>query len=185
MENSLHIPEKKKQLRRKIRAIRRALDKEEASRGSAIVCEKIMATPEFKTAKSVAAYLAFDNEVDLTLLIGESFGKHRLFCPRIIDKQLMEYREITSWDDLEEGRFGILEPKPTLPLASPKDIDLILVPAIAFDRKGNRLGLGAGYYDRYLSQTAAFKLGVGYDFQIVNSIPVEAHDHPLDGVISG
>ncbi len=88
-------------------------------------------------------------------------------------------------NDLLPAKFGLKEPKPDLPILDPEMIDLVVLPGLAFDRSGNRLGHGAGYYDRFLAhESEAYKLGLAYDFQVVPELPVEPHDRPLDGLLT-
>ncbi|WOO41239.1 5-formyltetrahydrofolate cyclo-ligase [Rubellicoccus peritrichatus] len=178
------ISSDKQKLRDKVRTMRRALSKDEVKKHSESICSQILEMTEYKTSHSIAIYMAFDNEVDLRAVISDSFGKRRVLCPRIISKEQMEFREIASWDDLAPNKFGIPEPIAAQPVASPQNIDLMLIPGIAFSHEGHRLGLGAGYYDRFLRNTNGLKWGIAYDFQIVDQVPVEEHDHALDRIIS-
>lgn len=86
-------------------------------------------------------------------------------------------------DDMEKGAYGILEPK-TVRKADENNIDVILVPGLAFDRNGGRMGFGKGYYDRLLESSKAVKIGLCYDFQILEKIPTESHDVPMNFVIT-
>lgn len=86
-------------------------------------------------------------------------------------------------DDLKKGAYGILEPS-VVKTADEKDIDVILVPGLAFDRHGGRMGFGKGYYDRLLETSIAVKIGLCYDFQLFDTIPTESHDVPMDFIIT-
>jgi len=86
-------------------------------------------------------------------------------------------------DDMKKGAYGILEPK-TVRKADENNIDVILVPGLAFDRNGGRMGFGKGYYDRLLESSKAVKIGLCYDFQILEKIPTESHDVPMNFVIT-
>ena len=93
--------------------------------------------------------------------------------------------EILPYEEsrLELGAFHIEEPTGDN-IADPEEIELVVVPAVAYDRRGNRLGRGKGFYDRFLASTKATKIGVGYEFQLLDEIPAEAHDVPMDMVIT-
>ena len=93
--------------------------------------------------------------------------------------------EILPYDEsrLELGSFHIEEPTGDN-VVNPEDIELIVVPAVAYDRKGNRLGRGKGFYDRLLQTTKATKVGIGYEFQLVDEVPVEPHDVGVDIIIT-
>ena len=95
----------------------------------------------------------------------------------------MSLSYINSMDDMKKGAYGILEPK-TVRKADENNIDVILVPGLAFDRNGGRMGFGKGYYDRLLESSKAVKIGLCYDFQILEKIPTESHDVPMNFVIT-
>jgi 5-formyltetrahydrofolate cyclo-ligase len=96
-----------------------------------------------------------------------------------VNLEILPYEETK----LELGSFQIEEPTGDA-VTDPAEIEVIVVPAVAFDRKGNRLGRGKGFYDRLLSTTRATTIGVGYDFQVFDELPVEEHDIPMDMVIT-
>jgi 5-formyltetrahydrofolate cyclo-ligase len=81
-------------------------------------------------------------------------------------------------------RFGMLEPAPSLPQVDPSDLDLVLVPGVAFDRRGGRLGFGGGYYDRLLPMTTALRVGVTYDQTLVDRLPVQEHDQLVQWIVT-
>jgi 5-formyltetrahydrofolate cyclo-ligase len=87
-------------------------------------------------------------------------------------------------EDLTAGPFGIAEPRSSCPVAEPGEIDLIVVPGVAFDAKGFRLGYGEGYYDRFLPLTNGVSVGIAYNFQLVNTVFPEEHDWPVDFVVT-
>jgi 5-formyltetrahydrofolate cyclo-ligase len=92
---------------------------------------------------------------------------------------------ITSLDQLVPARFGLKEPPPEVPVMPPEALDLVVVPGLAFDRSGNRLGHGAGYYDRFLMRAGSvYRLGLAYAFQVVSELPAEPHDQPLNGILT-
>lgn len=125
------------------------------------------------------------NELDPMPLIecAKAAGKRIAFPLCIENGGLRLFVPNNGADSFVSGSYGILEPKPedsTEVFA--EDIDLIIVPAVAFTKECGRLGQGGGYYDRLLKKTGAFTVGVGYDFQLCESLPVEEHDMPLDCV---
>lgn len=107
--------------------------------------------------------------------------KKKFFLPRVngVNLEILPYEE----SRLELGAFHIEEPTGN-DTVSPDMLELIVVPAVAYDRRGNRLGRGKGFYDRLLAETRATKVGVGFEFQILDSVPTEEHDVPMDIVIS-
>lgn len=137
---------------------------------------------EFKSAKTVGAYHAFGSEVRTDLIIEQarSLGK-KVALPSVEGENLAFY-ELSSGKYLVKGRFGIMEPLPYNPV---DNIDLLVVPGVAFDRQGYRLGYGKGYYDRYLEKNKkiiSFSIGLAYSFQLLNSITRGEHDMRLDAI---
>ncbi len=99
--------------------------------------------------------------------------------------QSLLHSQIRSFDDLQKGTFGILEPKPeAMHLVAPEELDLVLVPGIAFDKRGYRLGYGGGFYDAFLAQTKMVKVGLAFDFQIVDLLPTREEDERVDLIVS-
>lgn len=146
--------------------------------------------PFFATAETIMCYASFSGEVDTWGLIEESIrsGK-KVALPRTNPQagEIIPHR-ITDTASLIRGNFGILEPENNEEtVISLPEIDLVFVPGIAFDKRGNRLGRGGGFYDRFLSGLDArtLKVGLAFDFQIVENIPIESEkDVLLDLVIS-
>ena len=129
-------------------------------------------------------YYALPDEVDTRQLADTLLKKGKtVILPKCVDKQHIEPRQYTGPDDLAEGIYHLLEPvgKPYDALDS---IELIIVPGMSFDSKGHRLGRGRGYYDRFLAQVPqAYKIGVCFDFQHVEQVPVDDNDQVMDEVI--
>jgi 5-formyltetrahydrofolate cyclo-ligase len=97
----------------------------------------------------------------------------------------MGFQEILSLDNLQSARFGLLEPERDVGLmVEPDDLDLVIVPGVAFDRRGNRLGFGGGYYDRFFERCNATRVGLAYAFQVVDDIPAEDHDVKIDWLVT-
>jgi 5-formyltetrahydrofolate cyclo-ligase len=154
----------------------------ERHRRSLLICEKLL--PLFSGKKSLALFAPMPTEPDLDLLWDLGLVQHSLLSyPRREGKALL-FHPISALAELIPGRFGVREPAPG---RSPKHLDLILVPGLAFSAQGNRLGRGAGFYDRFLATVpqTTFKIGVCFEFQRVSSIPHEPHDVTMDVVVSG
>ena len=139
--------------------------------------------PEFIKSKTVFCYVSAKGEAGTHDLIRELSEKKEVVVPRCIDKEgNMISVKINSFDELKEGFFGILEPVNTVEF--PKDkIDFAIVPALAFDKEGYRLGYGKGYYDRFLSDINPFKLGVCAKEFYLDSLPHDEHDVKMDSVL--
>jgi len=143
--------------------------------------EKFLSLPVVKNAKSIMFYYPHKNEVDTLPIIQNLIGKKIILLPVVKGKDLYPV-SIKDLSNLKDGYAGIKEPvgEPF----NPKLIDIVVVPAVAFDKHGYRLGYGKGYYDRFLTKTDALKIGFAYDFQILDKIDSEQHDIPVDIIIT-
>ena len=139
---------------------------------------------EFKEAETVFCYVSAGSEVNTHEFIKEILPLKRVVVPYCTDKcGNMIAVEIKSFDELEEGLFGI--PEPINPKEfSKEEIDFAVVPAIAFDKEGYRLGYGKGYYDRFLSDINPFKLGVCKDELFIETLPHDEYDVKMDKVLA-
>ena len=173
----------KSDLRRNILALRKKLSVAEFEILSKKIVNSLISLDIFKKSKTVALYVPIKNEVDLMPLLSEK-GKRFVF-PRVENgtKKLTFY-EAKSADDFEKGSFNIPEPKTTLNKIEIENIDLFLVPGVAFSEKCERIGYGGGFYDTTLKykDKNARTLGVAFDFQIVDSGFSEPFDERLDAV---
>ena len=172
-------------LRQKMTAERNAQKFQTLEKASQQIQKKFQSLELFKTAKKIALYKAIRGEVDLDALFSNAwkFGKETfvpIFNPR---SKKYEFAEITEKTELKRGNFGILEPVNPL-IVSVSEIDLMVVPGVAFDFQGNRLGRGGGYYDRLLQHFNGISLAVAFDFQLLETIPCEPHDRPVDFVLT-
>jgi len=144
--------------------------------------------PGYEAAENVLLYVtAFPEEIETSPFLSSSLSaKKRIFCPRVdrAARQLRLHRVRDPAADLAPGVLGIREPRADLPEIQPEELDWILAPGLAFDRRGYRLGRGAGYYDRLLTRLRpdAICWALCLSCQLVERLPVEDHDMPLDGV---
>jgi 5-formyltetrahydrofolate cyclo-ligase len=142
----------------------------------------------YKKANTIFAFVSFKSETDTHKIIRYAIqDKKTIYVPRIKSKQKgIEIFKIDSFDQLEKGYFGILEPIESCLAVDSKDIDLILMPGVAFDRQGGRLGYGAGFYDRFLSNMSNIvdKIAVAYHFQVLDNIPMDEHDVRINGIVT-
>lgn len=181
------IKEQKKFLRREFLARRSAVPHDERDRISRLLTEKFLATEIFRTSKIIMAYASMPDELQLNEIFAACFAEEKiLVIPLIIGKGIMQAVEVPNFDSLEVGKFGILTVKPALrKFIEPAQIDCVIVPGAAFDLSGGRLGMGGGYYDRFLPQAVnAKKISFAYDFQLVETLPLEAHDAKIDFVFT-
>lgn len=183
MSVMMDAPELKKCLRRDFAAKRRALSAEYRLEADRKIVSRIESLPEYRAAKIVGSFVAFGAEPDLSALAGK-----RLFLPRF-DQSKNEYSMVEIRNigrDLLPGRYGIPEPDPSLCEATPQEYRemFFLVPAVACDRKGIRLGRGCGYYDRLL-RNATNTTAVVYSCQLAGfDLPSEAWDRPMMRVVT-
>jgi len=175
----------KKALRREIGAKKRALSAAEIESRSAILAEKLFSTVQYRDCKSLYAYLSFNQEVRTNPIIQRAWadGK-RVAVPKVVGDEMV-FIWIDSFEGLApQGAFHILEPIEDGPVAS-DETALILMPGLAFDPQGHRVGYGGGYYDRFLEKEPDHPLvALCYDFQLYDRLEVEAHDVPVDLVIT-
>ncbi|QQR55156.1 5-formyltetrahydrofolate cyclo-ligase [Candidatus Peregrinibacteria bacterium] len=170
----------KQLLRTQFREKRRALLPDLAGEKSLAITRKLLELKEYKDATSVLFYVSMPEEVDTHQVIQETLalGK-KVYLPKI-KGEVLAICPLNRFEELQPGEFGILEPcEPTSP-SHPAHIDLIVIPGIAFDQHGHRLGHGKGHYDRLLKEVHGFKVGLAFDEQMADDLPVEAHDVPLD-----
>lgn len=158
-------------------------EKVEASR---VIQDIFMASPEYLAANSIAIYSAVNGEVSTDKVMSHtlSVGK-ALFLPAV-EGDLMRFRRINSLDDFVVGSFGIMQPGFECAIADPEDIDIIVVPGVGFDRSGQRIGYGKGYYDRTLHRLEGRGrlIAFCYDCQLVDSLAGEQHDVSMDRIIT-
>ena len=178
--------EEKQKLRSLFLKKRESLNELLAKELSNKISRKILESHFWQNYLNLAFYMAKGKEVALTELIGRSFlaGK-RVYLPKTwLKEKRLTFHRVYSFSDLVPGPFGILEPNPMNEEASVNSLDVIFIPGLAFDLKGFRLGYGGGFYDRVLRDTKACKIGVCYSFQLIESLPVEPHDEPVDFIFT-
>ena len=141
--------------------------------------------PILQTSQTIMLYYSIGHEVATISIILKLLkeGK-KVALPTCIDKINIRAGIVHDLNELRPGVFGIHEPLLSSVEMNPAEIDLLIVPGVAFDRNGMRLGHGAGYYDRFLSKTTGYKLGLAYDFQIIDNLAFESHDVPMDALLT-
>lgn len=182
------VTETKKALRESIRAKRRALSVKMRERLSSQITARLTREPVFQTEEITFLYASMPEEVQLYDLMKFMLSmKRRIAIPYIPQKGVMQITKVTSLDDLAPDKFGILSVKADKrKLILPENIGLVIVPGVAFSVKGERLGMGAGYYDKFLAENnpPAKRVALAFDFQIVDNIPTEPHDEKVDYIIT-
>ncbi|MCA1745185.1 MAG: 5-formyltetrahydrofolate cyclo-ligase [Bacteroidales bacterium] len=177
------ISKHKKSLRKLIADHKCQASPQQLSEESREIVEAIEQLEVFQKAHTILAYWPISGEVDLRDLLNRWQTKKELLLP-VVKDDFLEIRLFEGENNLAAGlAYGILEPTGA-PFKAFRKIDLVLVPGVAFDREGYRLGRGKAYYDRLLPKlTNAHKLGVGFSFQLVDQVPSEPHDELMDAVV--
>jgi 5-formyltetrahydrofolate cyclo-ligase len=179
---SLQLQMTKTELRTQMRRQLAALDAGTLRRHSAAVWERLAMLPEFALAAGIGAYVSTGTEIETHGLIRQLLAMGRSVGAPVFDGGRYRLGLIQDFDaDLVVGEFGILEPRADAPVMMPV---VWLVPGLAFDGNGNRLGRGRGFYDALLRGMPGLKIGLAHDFQLLDTVPVEAHDARVDVVVT-
>ncbi len=176
----------KAELRKHMQNGLRALDSGQVKIRSNLACQKVLEHPAYSSAKLIFCYFAMAHEADPEAFINNAIadGK-RVAFPYIKGKSDMIALEPIDKDAWETGVLGLRMPSPARSkVIAPDEFDLVLVPGLAFDANGGRLGRGAGYYDRYLKKTNALRMGFCLSFQVVSQVPLEAHDTLMQSLVT-
>ena len=181
----MDITEEKRSLRAAVRTKARTLDEAYQQAASAAICRHLTAHPAYHAAAVVLAFVGTKYEVDTEALLRGVWADGKALCvPRCREEHLMDVCAIRSYDDLESGAYGILEPKADCPVVSPQDIDFAVIPCVTFDRSGSRLGQGGGYYDRFLPLLRCPTFLVCREKLVVEHVPCETHDCRCDYLVT-
>lgn len=175
---------RKSDLRKKILKIRSELSLDEQNKKSAAIREKLFQTEQFKNAENLLVYADYKGEVFTKEIIEMGFKLNKkIGAPKVLFDGEMEFFEISDYRDLVSGYKGILEPKEGI-VFSPKSA-LVIVPGVAFDNSGKRIGYGKGFYDRYLNRHKEYDtIALAYNCQIVEDVPSDTHDIKIDLIIT-
>lgn len=178
---AFRIKEEKKRIRFDIRRLKVELSQEDKEKEAEEVFRKIELLPEFKTANTILIYWSTGDELPTQSVIAKWSQDKFIVLPTVKGDKLKLKRYEPNVKMVQRA-LGIYEPD--LPETYSGKIDLVVVPGVAFDLKKNRVGRGKGYYDRYFRRNKVFKIGVGFDLQLLNSIPTRRFDKRMDKVIS-
>ena len=185
MKESLR--EHKRWRRREIAGIREELTDRYVTEASAVITDRLLETEEYSRANTVMCYLDCGKEVRTSALVEKLWADGKRVCiPLCTDTKahIMEAKLYTEETVLVSGAYGIMEPPAAAETVPVEEIDLIILPCVSCDRSCNRLGHGAGYYDRYLTGTDASLIALCTEKLMSDEIPVDEFDVPLDAVIT-
>ena len=176
-------------IRKQVLGVRNKLSEEEVSCLSERIFLKLKENSFFNDSINVMVYLDFKHEVKTDTIINYCLQNNKkVYVPICIpETHELCISRITSLDQLQTGHFGIREPFPEhIRLSDSRLLDLVLVPGVAFDASGNRIGFGAGYYDRFLKRLRpdAVKAALAYSFQVVEHVPSDEYDIPADYIVT-
>ena len=176
----------KKALRQKMLALRRALSAEETAAMARGLTERVLALPAYRAARRLLAYLALPGEADLDGVIRQALADGKeVYVPVCLPERAMTAGRLLDMEHFTEGPYGLRDLLPGYETAEPEAMDLVLVPAVACDGEGHRLGHGAGYYDRYLPRVAEERrIAALWDFQVVPSVPADEFDQRMGGFVT-
>jgi 5-formyltetrahydrofolate cyclo-ligase len=179
------IQKVKAALRKQIRAALEKISPAVRTVESIELCERLK--PQLQSARTILFFAPMPGEIDLWPLLEESVQAGKTVALPRFDPATQTYlarRVENPAGEIVTGKFGVREPASSCMEISPEKFDLVLVPGVAFDLSGNRLGRGGGFYDRLLSKISGVKCGVGYDFQLLEKIPAEPHDAKVNFILT-
>lgn len=177
----------KKELREEVLNKRDKIVASDREEKDDIIISSLMNNKDYKNSKKIFIYIGFGTEIN-TLKYIDGFIKDgkEIYVPKVyLKRREIEAIRLTSLDMLERSKYGILEPIND-EIVDKEELDLIVVPGVAFDREGGRIGYGGGYYDKYFSRNnkTVTNIALAYDCQMVNKVPVEEHDVKVDCIIT-
>lgn len=179
------IKSNKKNIRKSIIA-KRDLKKEENSLKDSKIFKNLISLNSYKRAKKIFIYIGFGSEINTKSLIEIMLREGKeVFVPKVLEEEMIALK-ITSLNNLIESKFKILEPIGEKSDIDGEEFDLIIMPGVAFDRSGNRIGYGKGYYDKYLKDIKSDikKIALAYELQLIEEIETEEHDLKVDSIIT-
>lgn len=171
----------KEALRKKMLSRRDALPKGSVESLSVAIMERLFVRPRFAEAKTVAFYIPKGNEADTTRMIKHALAAGKEVLVPVTNHDI-HFCRFTSFEELEPDRFGI--PAPKICSQASREPDVVVVPGVSFGLCMHRLGYGKGYYDRYLAQSPAYRIGICFDFQVVDKLPVHDDDERMDEIVT-
>jgi 5-formyltetrahydrofolate cyclo-ligase len=174
-------------IRASARAARAAIPAADRDPAAQAVGGAIAALPELAAAHLVLGYCARGDELDVLPSLERLRARGvRIAYPRVTGSGTLDLHEVADECDLEPGSFSLREPHPLAPRVTPQEVDAVLVPGVAFDLRGHRMGYGGGFYDRLLPQlrSGCPRIGIAFDEQLIEEVPADVHDVAVDVVVT-
>jgi len=182
------LASEKRRVRRSLSQLRRAVAPDAAARAAERIATRLLAEPAVRRARRIALYAALPDEVpSRPLFVALRSLPASLLLPRVQGERELAFAVVSDWSELRPGRYGVLEPPAPALAIEPEEGDLVLVPGVAFDRAGNRLGRGKGFYDRAFPCGAPrppLLIGVAYALQLLDAVPHSRADRRMDAVVT-
>ncbi|MCG8452507.1 MAG: 5-formyltetrahydrofolate cyclo-ligase [Spirochaetales bacterium] len=182
---------RKEALRKDVKTQLSTLEEKERGDAPLHAASLLMQTPQWKECAHLLTYLAFREELDTHPLIEAAFHAGKTVYAPVIQKSSMEFLCLESPSGpFVEGKWGLREPHPSAEIWTPNsELTVMIVPGMAFDEKGQRLGRGGGYYDRFLRRfqnlnQTLWRVGYAFEAQVVEKVPTLPHDQPIDALIT-
>lgn len=184
--NSIKSSNTKNSLRKSVLSFRISLDKNDVLSMSEDIFRQFLSIEKIQSSSKFMLYVDFRNEVATRDIISKllDLGKEVYLPVTLKEEKKLIPKRIFSLDDLISGAYGILEPRIDAPIIDPSLLDVVVVPGSVFDKNGYRTGYGGGYYDRFLESTNAIRVGVCFDFQLVDDVFPEEHDKRMNFIIT-
>ncbi|OGT60165.1 MAG: 5-formyltetrahydrofolate cyclo-ligase [Gammaproteobacteria bacterium RIFCSPHIGHO2_12_FULL_45_12] len=178
-------------IRHAFRELRRAIPENERKQATQLAAERLIAHPLFQESGHIACYLAYGSEISTALVIEAIWQQHKkCYLPTVTEAKTLEYVRYARDDRLEENQYGILQPEDVTHKILPRALELVILPLVAFDETGTRLGAGGGYYDRTFAYFHASPdrrptmIGFAYASQQATSLPTDPWDVMMDQVVT-
>lgn len=184
------VQQRKREIRKKVQEERDSLSPRERTARSAAVLDRLWSLEDFREADTVFFFISFRSEVDTVPMIKQALAEGKRVCLPYTytdSKQMVASHVLDFENDLEPGNYDIMEPRPeSIRPIPPEEIDIIVMPGVAFDVDGRRLGYGGGYYDRFLNQCRDDCLRVApcFDLQVIDEVPCSDHDHHIHMIVT-
>lgn len=176
----------KNKIRKEVLALRKAMPICLLEENSRLIAEKVIAHPVYQSAKLVFCYIDAKGEVRTRKIIEHAWANGKKVVVPKVHGDIMKFYQISSYDELETGCFGIMEPKMGCEeITHVPENSIVIMPGVAFDKKGNRIGYGKGYYDKYFSKyPECYKIAIAFSIQLVSEIQADEFDVKANCVIT-
>lgn len=168
-------------LRKEVLEKRDSLTADELSKKSRMIMKRLFSRPRFREAETVAFYLPKGSEVDANVMVTAALDAGKEVLVPVTDHKITFYR-FSSFGDLKKGKYGIPEPKSLIKPSKPPD--LVVIPGVCFGLCMHRIGYGKGYYDNFLGKSFSYRVGVCFDFQVLEKLPTHENDQRMDEIIT-